>query len=88
MAWRRRSHLVTVFLSMEEIVQQYSKTCRLVLIETTSLASEMMRSRFEPIQARLLLVADYFRQCVKSPQTELASWLLEIALKKLHVLQH
>lgn len=35
---------------------------------------------------RLSIVAEYSRQCVRSPRTEPASWLLERVKKRLYVL--
>lgn len=37
--------------------------------------------------ANMSIVAEYSRQCVKSPRTEPASWLLESAKERLYVLQ-
>lgn len=87
MTQRLKSHFVTAFLSMEEIVQEYLKICRFVLIEGILSASEVMRSRFEPALTRLSMLADYCRQCVKSPRIVPASWLLKKAKERLHVLQ-
>ena len=37
--------------------------------------------------ANMSIVAEYSRQCVKSPRTEPASWLLESVKERLYVLQ-